>query len=283
MHRDVKPDNFAMGNGLNPYTVYIIDYGLAKPYQDPTTHKHIPLRDNKKLAGTARYASIFTHQGYEQSRRDDLECLWYSLIYLMKGKLPWQGMRAINQEDKYEKIHKLKKLLGIEYICKGLPEEIKEMMTYTRSLAFEQKPDYLKLRKLCVEMFYKQNSSKDFDFDWYKLAIDMEAIRAKHHNNAESIKAKLELSEGLKLIKNEHVFLSSANKLIPDDPNFSNINTASNQYNKIQEQSKRISQQIHKLNEENKKCDNDSCNFNIKDIIEDIEILGNIYIYYKGF
>ena len=94
VHRDIKPDNFILGSGSKADTVYLIDYGLSKMYIDPKTGQHIPFKDGKALTGTARYASLNTHLGYEQARRDDMEALAYVLIYLVNGSLPWMGKNA---------------------------------------------------------------------------------------------------------------------------------------------------------------------------------------------
>ncbi|CAN4100084.1 unnamed protein product [Withania somnifera] len=120
LHRDIKPDNFLMGLGRRANQVYVIDFGLAKKYRDSATHQHIPYRENKNLTGTARYASMNTHLGIEQSRRDDLESLGFVLMYFLRGSLPWQGLKAGNKKQKYEKISEKKVSTSIERIFRDL-------------------------------------------------------------------------------------------------------------------------------------------------------------------
>ncbi|KAG8507559.1 Casein kinase I isoform delta [Galemys pyrenaicus] len=208
IHRDVKPDNFLMGLGKKGNLVYIIDFGLAKKYRDARTHQHIPYRENKNLTGTARYASINTHLGIEQSRRDDLESLGYVLMYFNLGSLPWQGLKAATKRQKYERISEKKMSTPIEVLCKGYPcacpggggrgprrggvrsatqkgggrpaggllvsaacstAEFATYLNFCRSLRFDDKPDYSYLRQLFRNLFHRQGFSYDYVFDWNML------------------------------------------------------------------------------------------------------------------
>lgn len=169
IHRDIKPDNFLMGLGKKGNLVYIIDFGLAKKFRDSRTMKHIPYRENKNLTGTARYASINTHLGIEQSRRDDLESLGYVLMYFNLGALPWQGLKAANKRQKYERISEKKLSTTIISLCKGFPSEFINYLNFCRQLHFEQRPDYCYLRKLFRNLFHRLGFTYDYVFDWNLL------------------------------------------------------------------------------------------------------------------
>jgi serine/threonine protein kinase len=96
LHRDIKPDNFLMGEGASSNQVFLIDFGLAKRYRDERTHEHIRFLDGKSLTGTARYASLATMKGHEQSRRDDMESLGYVSLYLLRGSASMPQTAARN-------------------------------------------------------------------------------------------------------------------------------------------------------------------------------------------
>ncbi len=121
LHRDIKPDNFAMGLGQKQSEIHILDFGLSRQYRDPETGLHIPYKNGKNLTGTARYASVNTHLGVEQSRRDDLEGLCYVFMYFLRGSLPWQGLAAHKREDKYKEITQIKMATTPAELCHGFP------------------------------------------------------------------------------------------------------------------------------------------------------------------
>jgi len=170
IHRDIKPDNFLIGLGKRKLNqVYVIDFGLAKKYRDPKTHQHIPYVEHKSLTGTARYASINTHLGIEQSRRDDLESLGFVLMYFNRGSLPWQGLKANTKKEKYNKIAEKKMSTPVEILCKHFPTEFATYLNYCRALRFDDKPDYSYLRRLFRDLFFRQGYAADYRFDWTVL------------------------------------------------------------------------------------------------------------------
>lgn len=166
LHRDLKPDNFLMGVGKRGNQVFLIDFGLAKKYRDPRTHQHIPFREGKSLTGTARYASVNSHNGFEQSCRDDLESLGYLLVYFLKGSLPWQGLRVQDKQSKYDRIAESKRSTSVEDLCGDLPSAFAEYIKYCRELDFDQKPDMLYLRKIFRDLFAHEGYQYDAVYDW---------------------------------------------------------------------------------------------------------------------
>lgn len=119
------------------------------------------MKSYEGLLGTPRYASLNTHRGYEQSRRDDLESFAYTLIYLIRGSLPWQGL----QED-MDAIFKKKKATSISRLCDGLPKELGRILSYSRKLPFTAAPDYEYVRNLLSTAADRAGSLGDMFIEW---------------------------------------------------------------------------------------------------------------------
>eukprot|EP00494_Astrolonche_serrata_P002087 UN02093 len=168
LHRDIKPDNFLIGGGDKEEKVgsviHMIDMGLTKPYK--IGGHHIPYKEGKRLTGTPRYASINTHNGIEQSRRDDLESLVYLLLYFLKKRLPWQGLKGRTKAEKYEQIRRKKMMIEPKDLCKGLPEEFINFFVCIRKLQFSARPDYKLLQKLLQLCCSHNQVIIDWRFDW---------------------------------------------------------------------------------------------------------------------
>jgi casein kinase 1 len=174
IYRDIKPDNFLIGRPgtKTANVIHVVDFGMAKQYRDPKTKQHIPYRERKSLSGTARYMSINTHLGREQSRRDDLEALGHVFMYFLRGGLPWQGLKAATNKQKYEKIGEKKQTTPIKELTEGFPIQFEKYLTYVRNLGFEDTPDYDYLRELFTQALKDAGGVEDGEYDWMKVGKD---------------------------------------------------------------------------------------------------------------
>ena len=179
IHRDIKPANVAIGFEGKSKFIYLLDFGLSKKYRSSKTKKHFPFVQGNKLIGNARYSSINALDGGTQSRRDDLESLGYLLLYLLLGRLPWQGHISHSKEDKYYKIREIKKNTTPEGLCQGLPPQIQEYVEYTRNLEYETDPDYNYLKNLFLTILKHYNWEFDYYYDWDQVGLTGSEIKDK--------------------------------------------------------------------------------------------------------
>ena len=173
LHRDIKPQNFMFGLMKNRGVLYLADYGLAKKYQVEETGMHVPYRENRPFAGTACYASLNTHLGVQQSRRDDLESMMYILIYLMKHGLPWQR-KYQSRNEKHDSIRIQKLLLRAEELCSELPHGFVKAFNYIRSLTYDETPNYAQLKNTFLRVAEEYHFVLDSVFDWMVISMRSE-------------------------------------------------------------------------------------------------------------
>ena len=176
IHQDLKPSNINIGINDKEKFLYLIDFGLAKKYRSNSTKIHYPFEEGLKLIGNARFSSINSLEGRSQSRRDDLESLGYILVFLCKGRLPWQGKISRSKEDKYYKIKEIKKNITPKELCQDLPIQFEEYVKYTKNLKYEEDPDYNYLKKLFITVLKNNNWEFDYYYDWDKNTLTNEEV-----------------------------------------------------------------------------------------------------------
>ena len=191
IHRDVKPDNCVMGSDELNENLYLIDFGLAKKYRSSRTLQQYPMTKKKKLTGTARYASIHALEGYEQSRRDDMEAVGYVMAYLLRGGLPWQGLKIKTKENKYKNILEKKKEISSAELFKGFPSEFAEILDNVKKLEYLEEPEYEMLRNKLLSLCKRLNYKFDFIYDW---TTEKDLLKRKDKKCFTSIKTSSTLS-----------------------------------------------------------------------------------------
>lgn len=171
---DIKPENLMVKSeeGFEQALIYMVDFGMSRKYRDRKGN-HIKNRKRDVIEGTIRYMGINTHLAEEASRRDDFQALAYTLIFLLKGRLPWQGLRDSNNKpfkssEKREQILNYKKSVSTSELCLGLPSIFEYFLKYGNSLKFDEPPNYDRWEAKFFE-FAKAEEGKEYlyyDMDW---------------------------------------------------------------------------------------------------------------------
>ena len=215
LHRDLRPNNLTWRNYNSSYnnisnnnsiinnkynkldinTIFLIDFGLSCYYlESGIGSKHYKIKNNLSFVGTLRYASLNSHKGIRQSRRDDLESMIYILIYFLKGKLPWQDVKAKQKEERHKLITEIKSKVTIESLCENTPKEFAELLTYVKNLEFEETPLYTKFYAFFHNLIEKIDKDtiqeKNFSYIWETMLVDN--MMKYNENNDESLREEAE-------------------------------------------------------------------------------------------
>ena len=125
--------------------------------------------------------SYLADSSLEQSPRDDMESLGYMMLYLLRGRLPWNGLKAESTQQKVRLIMDMKENISLDDLCRDVPNEFKEYMTHVKRLDFGVTPNYSKLRRTFRDLFVRHGFQHDHVFDWTILKY-MKSLEQQPHD-----------------------------------------------------------------------------------------------------
>jgi serine/threonine protein kinase len=126
----------------------MLDFGQSRQYLFPGTMDVRPARPTAEFRGTSLYSSLHAHLLQDLGRRDDLWSVFYCIVDMVRGGIPWRPWK----EDR-KRCQALKEYYMAHpgELTAGLPGEshLAAFEAHLATLAFESKPDYA-LLALCL-------------------------------------------------------------------------------------------------------------------------------------
>jgi len=137
----------------------MFDFGLARQYTTVTGEVRQP-RQVAGFRGTVRYASLNAHLSRDLGRHDDLWSVFYLLVELAVGQLPWRRIR-----DK-EEAGEVKAKFDHCKLLQGLPPELGLFLDHIKLLTYYDKPDYVYVSMALKKAIARLGIQENDPFDW---------------------------------------------------------------------------------------------------------------------
>ncbi|CAA6674278.1 unnamed protein product [Spirodela intermedia] len=161
VHGDVKPENLLLGkpgsSGRRSFFSSTLGW-VSSMWRDSLSGQHVSLcQQPDNFRGTTRYASVHAHLGLTASRRDDLESLAYTLIFLIKGRLPWEGYQG---NDKRFLVFMNKTVTSPETLCGGCPPPFAQFLEAVKKIQFLDMPPCTLLKTIRIDAILKVHQKR---------------------------------------------------------------------------------------------------------------------------
>lgn len=147
-----------LGTEKDYKTVYLIDFSLSEKYVDEDGE---PLEEpaHSVFKGSISFWSRKVLNGQYPTRADDLESLLYSMMYILKGQLPWlpkADVEFVDSKAKKDFVIKLKRSLKERDIFIGYPSVFVKFYESVSKLCYGEDPDYEYLKN-CIQESLEEN------------------------------------------------------------------------------------------------------------------------------
>ena len=88
------------------------------------------------------------------------------LLYLLRGSLPWQGLKPTLARPKDELVLEMKRSMTTKELCADIPQEFAFYFDHVRALAPAAQPNYTYVVALFSKLFRRMGFENDSVYDW---------------------------------------------------------------------------------------------------------------------